>query len=493
MTGDIQDPYEGQTKLPMSQHMVIVQYIAFMLMGAGANWVLPTALAQEIPYFEDHAPEKLCVATYMNVANACGVTAMLTYMYVHNHVTAIPYTRSVPLLLLGSTLGSFFSALVYPLTVGGVSLFLFICAFIGGAIGSLSSVIMNPFMTGFKSHYISAARSGGSFYIVLCALIALPQDPGSENVRFSPRIYFIVFGCLLVPPLIAYWYITSRNIGKRTLEDEVGMNGATSSTCTTASTNDCTSTNDVRSNPIFSVDADNSTVFKIETAGEEQGRGGSSMSISSGGRSNRQSNRRTSLQLVAVDSYIQQKINNWFVWIGETIVSDSRHEKMPYLRESLPFMVIVGWINFNTWGMITALTPFAMSFASQGSGAVNLAYAYQLGGVGLVCGDFSTTFFKIPIWVGMFFFNLSCLIIYTAASGAPGYRTALGPAFLVTVFSLQRFVESHMITSTYRAVAASFPDGARQLASGAVGICDVSSTTVGALLSLAIVVTQYNC
>ena len=101
-----------------------VNFVAFGAMGAGANWVLPTALAQEIPYFENHSPEKLCVATYMNVANALGIFAIIAYLYWHHHVRPIAYTFSVPVLLLGSTLGTFFSAFVYNVSVGNVSLML---------------------------------------------------------------------------------------------------------------------------------------------------------------------------------------------------------------------------------------------------------------------------------------------------------------------------------------------------------------------------------
>jgi hypothetical protein len=34
------------------------RFSLFMFMGAGANWVFPTALAQQIPFFETVAPEQ---------------------------------------------------------------------------------------------------------------------------------------------------------------------------------------------------------------------------------------------------------------------------------------------------------------------------------------------------------------------------------------------------------------------------------------------------
>ena len=42
----------------------ITGFIIFMIMGSAPNWVFATALAQEIPFFEQS--DGLCIATYMN-------------------------------------------------------------------------------------------------------------------------------------------------------------------------------------------------------------------------------------------------------------------------------------------------------------------------------------------------------------------------------------------------------------------------------------------
>ncbi|RYG65745.1 hypothetical protein EON64_11305 [archaeon] len=138
----------------------VMNYVLFMIMGAGANWVFPTALAQEIPYFENHNPEGLCIATYMNATTNFGLFAMAAYVYVHNYVQPIPYSYSVPCLLVLSSLGCFFSAMVYPVSAGGVSFMLYLCCALGGSIGALSSVIMNPFMTSFDNSYSSRRTRG---------------------------------------------------------------------------------------------------------------------------------------------------------------------------------------------------------------------------------------------------------------------------------------------------------------------------------------------
>ena len=101
--------------------------------------------------------------------------------------------------------------------------------FTGGSVGALSSVIFNPFMTSYHNDFISAGRSGGSFLILLTALVAVAQGPGNSDSgnsgsepgspgggpRFSVSSYFIIFGVLLVAPIIAYVYISKTGIGLR--------------------------------------------------------------------------------------------------------------------------------------------------------------------------------------------------------------------------------------------------------------------------------------
>ena len=82
--------------------------------------VFPTALAQEIPYLQVELPEKLCIATYMNATTNLGLVSMLAYLYYHTNVKSIPYSYSVPMLLLLSAIGSFLSAAVYNVTIGKI-------------------------------------------------------------------------------------------------------------------------------------------------------------------------------------------------------------------------------------------------------------------------------------------------------------------------------------------------------------------------------------
>lgn len=59
-------------------------FTIFMVMGAAPNWVFATALAQEIPFFEQTLPLGLCIATYMNAATNVGLIFVIVH-YIWNH------------------------------------------------------------------------------------------------------------------------------------------------------------------------------------------------------------------------------------------------------------------------------------------------------------------------------------------------------------------------------------------------------------------------
>jgi hypothetical protein len=85
-------------------------------------------------------------------------------------------------------------------------------------------IIWLSFTLKFKSNditeedLISFARSGGSGTIILIALISIAQSPGSDNVRFSSRIFILIFSLILIIPMIAYKYIISNNIGRKPVQ-----------------------------------------------------------------------------------------------------------------------------------------------------------------------------------------------------------------------------------------------------------------------------------
>ena len=128
-------------------------FLVFMVFGAAPNWVFATALAQEIPYFEQHLPEGLCIATYMNAASNIGLLAVISYVTI-NYYHPIPQSVSVPGLLLMCVVGCFLTAFTYSITAFNTPVLLLVCCGIGGIVGALSAVVMSPFLMFYKNDYI---------------------------------------------------------------------------------------------------------------------------------------------------------------------------------------------------------------------------------------------------------------------------------------------------------------------------------------------------
>mmetsp|Transcript_12824 Transcript_12824/g.19267 ORF Transcript_12824/g.19267 Transcript_12824/m.19267 type:complete len:477 (+) Transcript_12824:12-1442(+) len=438
-------------------------FFIFMIMGSGANWVFPTALSQEIPYLEEVLPEKLCIATYMNATTNLGLVSMLCYLYIHSYIMPIPYYYSVPSLLIVSAVGSYLSAGIYSITTDGFSLSLYFCCAIGGSVGALSSVIMNPFMTTYRNNFISAARSGGSAYILLCAIVSIAQNPGASDMRFSVTTYMTIFGVLLSLPICAYQFVIHYKLGLRE-----------------------------------SVPEQNPKPGSVELLeGEKLGLNPLHKSLE-GMESNNTVDSSEVSQLVIHpkninDDVIQRILNGFMDKISSYLVPNKWHENMPWLRRTVPYMLTVGWVNFNTWGMVTALLPFAMSNVSQGSGSNNLAIAYEAGAVLLVLGDLSTTVFQMRFYQGLTTFSAFCITIYLASANLSGFHTPAAAPLLIIIFAVERFIEAHLVTSAYRAIATDFAIEHRQAASRAVGISDQMSTTLGAVISTVLVTLLYSC
>jgi hypothetical protein len=464
----------------------ITTFLKFAVMGAGANWVYPSALAQEIPYFQRTQPEGLCVATYMNATTNLGLLAVITYFTIIRFFGPIPHSYAVPMILFFSAFGSYLSAVVYSVTVNGSSMYLFLCCAIGGAVGALSSVVMNPFLTNYQNDFISASRTGGSACILLSAMLALIQSPGSvDSTRFTPHAYMLTFAVILSFPIFSYRHIVRNGIGLRSgvflhdcvsradlfdLEAIEGAGGGGSS----GSGNGSGTTSDTKGGMIrmsqmggraaegASADAYGSPAYTtrrqrtgtMDSVGVNVGldidsdtpeRHGSSSGtvhprrrtrddsddINSSSSSNGGSGSRTRSRSPAgsrtightaglphpshnpsLDSYGDSSYHRGLGLGADTQgdgdASDASVDTHPYSRSrrasalcdllaawlprsltnhypwlvnALPLCLVVGVVNFNTWGMITALSPFAFSNASfdVSGGAASLALAYELG------------------------------------------------------------------------------------------------------------------
>ena len=176
-----------------------------------------------------------------------------------------------------------------------------------------------------------------------------------------------------------------------------------------------------------------------------------------------------------------------------------------WVCKALPFMLTVGWVNFNTWGLLSALTPFAMKNVTPASDTSSdyLAYAMQLGAFALVTGDLSTTVMRVPPKTALCAFTALSFIMYFAASstkGPSGQRQPAIQAFghtaaplLVILFGFLRFFEAHLVTSTYRAVARVVSPKYAEKAAVLVGTADQICTTCGCIISTIAILSRTTC
>eukprot|EP00602_Paraphysomonas_sp_CaronLab_P002454 CAMPEP_0185036936 /NCGR_PEP_ID=MMETSP1103-20130426/30680_1 /TAXON_ID=36769 /ORGANISM="Paraphysomonas bandaiensis, Strain Caron Lab Isolate" /LENGTH=320 /DNA_ID=CAMNT_0027574705 /DNA_START=454 /DNA_END=1416 /DNA_ORIENTATION=- len=320
---------------------------------------------------------------------------------------------------------------------------------------------MNPFMTQFENIYITAARSGGSGGFLLCALLGIIQSPGS-NTRFSPMVFLLIFSALLVLPLLAYRTIVHENIGLRVppsvvISKEVELHES-----------------EKRSGPVDS-DTQNSkgSANPLHTSSTTVASKDVALQYTSGKGDEEE----------ASDRYHE---SDAFLCVNTKAV--------PWFNFTLPYALSIGFVNFNTWGMLSAVTPFAMHHAARGvSGSFLLALCYEIGCFTLVAGDISTAFVKFPFKICLPVFGALSLAIYLAALNMDGFHTIYSGPFLVVAFCVGRFIEAHILTESFRIIATHVPRIHREDASRMLGIADQISTVLGVVTSTVLVSQLARC
>ena len=475
----------------------------------------PTALAQQIPYFEQHNPEGLCIATYMNASTNVGVLMVVAYFTFMKCIRPVPHSIAVPFILISSPFAAYLASSVYGVTYHGISIFLFLCCSIGGYAGSLSSVIMNPYLTKYENDLISASRSGGSFCIVLSAVLAAIQSPGSTNPRFGTSTYMLIIGILLSLPIFAYGYITHNNIGLRAemsgsgsgREDEDGIDCHTDFACMeNRSIKNLLHSGGVESVTAAHVKYNNiSGSDHLDNQEYENNRserinhelnftdddGIHDIIIPITIRERNERNERNERGIHSNNDGLQTSMVDRII---RFIVPFTILKSNPWIIKVIPLCAVIGFVNMNTWGMVTALAPFAFENVSTvGTGPRYLGAAYEFGAVCLMLGDLSTTITHFPVKYAIVMFTLFTSIVYISALNLFQIRSPLASSLVVLCFAVGRFFEAHLVTSTYRKIASDFHPSDRENAARAAGVADQMSTTAGSIITSFLVAKYASC
>lgn len=409
-------------------------FILFLFLGSGCNWVLPNALFQELPYFQQISPQGFCMATYMSLSLNFGVLiVILFFIYIKIYgKESLSYNKLVPSLLIMSSLGTLFAAFTYQIEINGISFFIYIACAIGGTVGSLTSVIFYPYLMKFKPDYISAARLGGSSALFLCAIVSIYQNPGSaSSIKFNSTIYLFIFGIILLFSLPAYYAIERQKLG---LKDNAISNAI----------------NNIASDDSF----ESLLIIRNEKSNNNK-----------------------------IYDYTQKLCD----FIGASDITAS------WLRIIWPYCWAVCFIDFQTFGLISSFAPFAFNNSTNYGGAGYLSRSLQLGGFGVILGDFSTIYFRLPLLKTLIIYTILTMSIYIGASGVIDYHHDAIPYLLVIVSGLIRFLEAHVITTCFRAISTEVSKDHKDNASRMVGVMDQIGETIGNVISCLIVSQSFNC
>ena len=555
----------------------------------------------------------------MNASTNLGVISAALYLLYVKFIGPIPHIVAVPVILASSAIAAYLVSAVHAATFHGMSVSLFICCAIGGSAGALASVVMNPFLTRYKDDFITASRSGGSMCIVLTAVLAAIQNPGSRTPHFSPTYYLLIVAIMLSFPIFAFVHIIRFKIGLRN-EDAIGsMSGHPShhpsvvdDDSTLLIRHDSKSNRGFRRSFIAGSSNEQGEEEGVEVGGVSQSKGGneydrisssavhdidnignednlrqpiisplhvieknngtrqdkrtempsSSYNLSDVCEANKivgvlDSNRNIEEDVTDHGEIGQSRIryeNGYDDRDGDsdrdsnTSVNGNGHsnghnggtgsttayrstatlttsEKLihqvvkvfisspsAWVLQVAPLCAVIGFVNMNTWGILTAVAPFAFknvgSSAISGSGgggdggdgAMLLGYAYEFAAVCLMIGDLSTAVLRLPTHWGLFFFTVLTSAVYIAAlptttttPTSPSTFSTLAPTLLILCYSLGRFFEAHIVTSTYRKIASEFHPAHRERAARVVGAMDMISTTMGSITSSILIATYASC
>jgi hypothetical protein len=551
----------------------------------------------------------------MNASTNLGVISAALYLLYVKFVGPIPHIVAVPVILASSAIAAYLVSAVHATTFHGMSVSLFICCAIGGSAGALASVVMNPFLTRYKDDFITASRSGGSMCIVLTAVLAAIQNPGSRTPHFSPTFYLLIVAIMLSFPILAFVHIIRFKIGLRN-EDVIGSMSGHASQHPSVVDDDSTllishskGNRGFRRSFIAGSSNEHGEEEGVEVGGVSQSKGGNEYDRISSNAAHDMDNIGSEDNLrqpiisplhimeknngtgqdkrteIPSSSYIlsdvceankiigvldsNRNIEEDVTYYGEvgqsrnrcdngyddrdgdsdrdsnTSVNGNGHnnghndgtgsttvhrsnttlttsEKLihqlvkvfisspsAWVLQVAPLCAVIGFVNMNTWGILTAVAPFAFKNVGTssisgsgggGDGAMLLGYAYEFAAVCLMIGDLSTAVLRLPTHWGLFFFTVLTSAVYIAAlptttttPTSPSTLSTLAPTLLILCYSLGRFFEAHIVTSTYRKIASEFHPAHRERAARVVGAMDMISTTMGSITSSILIATYASC
>ena len=188
-----------------------------MVLSGGGNFFLYNALFLQVPYFQQHQPEGLCLATWMIVSANIAVPLVYCFYLLDRYVYTLSLDVTLLVMMAISTTAAIALSFTYSMSLNNTSWPILIAAFLSGIVGYMCFQVTYPVLSRFVEKYAIAARS--DVLTVFLSVIVFFQNPGSPSIGFTPRTFLFVLGIfLLIFPPLAYVYVSIYKVG---LKDSV--------------------------------------------------------------------------------------------------------------------------------------------------------------------------------------------------------------------------------------------------------------------------------
>lgn len=192
----------------------------FVVFASGPSWLAFDAISLQVPYFQQHLPEGLCLNAWLSISGNFATTFIFAYYAIDKIIKISVDLNAIAMSALAPTT-VIIAAFTYGIAIDKVSWPLLICTAVGAIIGWMQYQGAYPVLTRYNETYTIAARSASNILGVVLGAIVFYQDPGSDSMKFSPYVFLLGVGFyLLIFPSSAYLYIYLSGTG---LKNDKGM------------------------------------------------------------------------------------------------------------------------------------------------------------------------------------------------------------------------------------------------------------------------------
>ena len=416
-------------------------HLLFGLVGIGTSYVVPVGLFLQIPTMQTVLPEGVKLASSMNVAVNCPIAIATLYVIYKSrsrwwclqrtHARAarkLHRSRSVwrdclIILVLLLNLGAALLATVgWRVTFGGssdssgggsaddgggTSLVLFLACALAGMVGSMSAVILMPWVSRHSANLIPAVNTGSAASMLLLALVDAIEGPGEATPRFGATVFFGICALLTTVPLVAYAAIQIRHQSLARAQD-----------CSLSSLSSSSSSGNSSSDPACAV------TVELGPPSQPAESGAGSTTAPSGGSNDSDGG------------------GGAFTTDGVALLGAGRPQAVP-VRSLWHYCALNFAVNFVCWGAQPALIPIAARSAmAAGADGPLLQACTMASALCVTLGHFTTSrYVSYRLNLIVLIYMLLTAIFLLAAFEAGDWRSTGGAVGVALLVSASRFID----------------------------------------------------